>query len=97
MKQHVRIAIFALTLITPPAFAQDLPTDQLERHAEVVRQDMLVKSTVGRNRPSDAHGSRRATPRQAAVCAKKDQFRGQYGADHPKVKKLYDLCRTIGL
>jgi hypothetical protein len=37
-----------------------------------------------------------ATPRQVAACAQKARFRRQYGADNPKVQKLYRLCRAIG-
>lgn len=90
-------AATALLLAMPPAFAQDLPTDQLERHAEVVRQDMLLKSTLRHSRARQNERAAAATPRQAAACAKKAQFRKQYGADHPKVQKLYGLCRDIGL
>ncbi len=95
MKRRLWI-IPVLILTTSAAFAQDLPTDQLERHAEVVRQDMLLKSTVRRNeKPGGA--AKRATPRQAAACAKKARFRSEYGASHPKVQKLYGLCRSVGL
>lgn len=89
-------ASIALVLAMPPAFAQDLPTDQLERHADVVRQDMLLKSTLGQNPARQNDRAAAATPRQAAACAKKAQFRKQYGADHPKVRKLYGLCRSVG-
>lgn len=96
MTIRLAVTIFALVSATP-AIAQDLPTDQLERHAEVVRQDMLLQSTLRHSRARQNDRAVRATPQQAAVCAKKAQFRKQYGADNPKVQKLYGLCRNIGL
>jgi hypothetical protein len=97
MKPCHWIALPALILTTSSTFAQDLPTDQLDGHAEVVRQDMLLKSTVRRPQPPVGDSAKRATPQQAAACAKKAQFRSQYGADHPKVQKLFGLCRDVGL
>jgi hypothetical protein len=78
-----------------PAMAQDLPTDQLERHADTIRQGNLVRQTVGRQ--AYARLSGRATPTQARACANKSQLREQYGADNPKVQRLYNLCRSMGL
>lgn len=80
-----------------PTVAQDLPTDQIERHADVVRQDMLLKSTLRQSGTRQTEHTTRATPRQAAACAKKAEFRRQYGASHPKVRQLYGLCRNVGL
>ena len=85
-----RWAAVAAFLFTAPVAAQDLPTDQLERHADVVRQDMLLKSTLRNDR------TRRATPEKIAACSNKARFRSEHGADHPKVRKLYELCRSIG-
>lgn len=90
-------AVIALALAAPPALAQDLPTDQLERHADVVRQDMLLKSTLRHSRARQNERAAQATPRQKAACAKKAQFRRQYGADNANVQKLYGLCRNMGL
>jgi hypothetical protein len=90
-------AVVALAFVAQPAVAQDLPTDQLERHADVVREDMLLKSTLRHSQARRNERAAQATPRQKAVCAKKDEFRQQYGADDPKVQKLYGLCRNIGL
>jgi hypothetical protein len=98
MKIKLAAAVAIFVLATPPVVAQDLPTDQLDRHAETVRQDMLLKSTL---RHSTARQNARSTPRvttsQAAACAKKAQFRSEHGAGHPKVQKLYGLCRRVGL
>jgi hypothetical protein len=85
-----RTAAVAAFLLTAPVAAQDLPTDQVERHADVVRQDMLLKSTLRNDH------TRRATPKQVAACSNKARFRSEHGADDPKVRKLYELCRSIG-
>lgn len=36
------------------------------------------------------------TSRQISACAQKAQFRAEYGANHPQVRRLYCLCRGIG-
>jgi hypothetical protein len=94
MKIRMLTATTPFLLAALPAMAQDLPTDQLERHADVVRQDSHLRSSL---KHSMARQTGRATPRQAAACAKKAQFRKEHGAEHPKVQKLYDLCRSVGL
>ena len=88
-------AVATLTLAVP-VVAQDLPTDQLDRHAGVVRQDMLLKSTLGNDPARRNDRARRATPRQIAACSNKARFRSEHGADHPKVRKLYELCHSVG-
>ena len=90
-----RWAVLAALIFTAPVAAQDLPTDQLERHADVVRQDMLLKSTMGNGPAHRNDRARRATPQQVAACSNKARFRSEYGANHPKVRKPYDLCRSI--
>ena len=97
MRAKLCAAIAGLAIATPPVLAQDLPTDQLERHADVVRQDTHLRSTLRHSQARQNNRSQRASPQQAAACAKKAQFRSEYGADHPKVQKLYDLCRSVGL
>jgi hypothetical protein len=97
MKVKLCSAIAVLAIASSPVAAQDLPTDQLEQHADVVRQDTLLKSTLRHSTARQDERAHRATPRQAAACAKKAQFRSEYGADHPKVQKLYSLCRSVGL
>ena len=87
------VALFAITL--PPVGAQELPADQLERHADVVRQDNLLRSTL--RPPTRKTSLGLATAQQRASCGKKTHFSSQYGPGHPKVKKLYALCRGIGL
>lgn len=89
-------AAVAAFLFTAPVAAQDLPTDQVERHADVVRQDMLLRSTLRDNPARRNDRGRRATPQQIDACSNKARFRSDHGADHPKVRKLYELCRSIG-
>jgi hypothetical protein len=84
-----------LAITSPSASAQDFPTDQLERHADVVRQDNLLRSTLQSSPRKISPGV--ATAQQQAACRRKTQFRRQYGADHPKVRKLYALCLSVGL
>jgi len=87
-----RIVFTALVAVTS-ASAQDLPTSQMADHAQVMRQDTLTRSLL---RP-DRAGSRRPTARQTALCASKWNYRARYGADNPSVRKLYGLCRGVGL
>lgn len=90
-------AIALLGFAAPPVLAQDLPTDQLQQHAEVVRHDMVLKKSLRHSIARRDARARRATPQQVAACARKAQFRRQYGARNPKVQKLYSLCRGVGL
>lgn len=87
----------ALMLSAPAVAAQDLPTDQLERHAEVVRHDTHLKSSLRHSRARQ-NGRRviRATPQQAAACANRARFTREHGASHPKVRKLHALCARSG-
>ncbi|WP_447953198.1 hypothetical protein [Sphingopyxis chilensis] len=91
-----RWSAVAALVLTAPVAAQDLPTDQVERHADVVRQDMLLKSTLRDDPARRNDRGRRATPQQATACSNKARFRSEHGPDHPKVRKLYELCRGIG-
>ena len=88
------VAMCFVIVAAVPAIAQDQPTDQLERHADTVRQGNLVRQTVGRQ--TYARWGGRATPAQARACANKSQLRAQYGAGNPKVQRLYSLCRSVG-
>lgn len=85
----------ALILLTSTAIAQDLPTNQLEHHAQVVRQDMLTRSLLtqrnGRNRSAASF-----SPEARAGCANKRSAASNLGPDHPKVRRLYALCAQAG-
>lgn len=89
------IAMF-LILAAPPIAAQDLPTDQLDRHADTVRQNSVLRSNL---RQSYARQNGRNVNRassQAAACANRARFSREYGADHPKVRQLHALCARAG-
>ena len=67
----------------------------------VTGQGQVLSGTMRGYAERDAAGPHHSapssvTPRQAAACAQKARFRQQYGADNPKVQKLYRLCRGIG-
>jgi hypothetical protein len=94
----IRLGIIAALLIaTPPVVAQDLPTDQLERHADVVRQDSLLRSNLRQSRARQNRGSAsRAAANQAIACANRARFSREYGANHPQVRRLHALCARAG-
>jgi len=85
----------ALLAIAAPGFAQDLPTTQLEDHGRVVLQDSTTRSLLRNSRARQAR--RQPTAAQVSACRGKAQFRARYGAENPKVRRLYQLCRGVGL
>lgn len=48
-------------------------------------------------RDSARRSHRGVTRAQTNGCAQKARFRSRYGADNPKVQRLYALCHAIGL
>lgn len=86
----------ALILTTPPVVAQDLPTDQLDRHAETVRHNSVLRSNLRQSYARQNGRNVNRTSSQAAACANRARFSQQYGADHPKVRKLHALCASAG-
>lgn len=84
-----------LLAIAAPGFAQDLPTTQVEDHGKVVLQDSMTRSLLRSARARQGH--RQPSPAQISACAGKTKFRTKYGANHPKVQRLYRLCRGVGL
>lgn len=89
-------SLLALGLIASPALGQDTPTIDFNEaldHSRVTGG--MVRQAQQRERRT---GQRtRATPGQMAACAKKRSFRDQFGANDAKVKRLYSLCRGVGL
>ncbi|NIJ18964.1 hypothetical protein FHS95_000633 [Sphingomonas naasensis] len=85
----------ALLAIAAPGYGQDLPTTQVEDHGRVVLQDSTTRALLRNSRARQAQ--RRPTPAQISACASKAQFRAKFGANHPKVQRLYELCRGVGL
>ena len=85
------LAAVALALAAPAA--AQLPTDQLDQHAGVVRQGILVDKTVNRNRGMTLEAKRE---RARATCANKHKAVENMGANHPTVRQLYALCAQAG-
>lgn len=86
----------ALVLAGTPAGAQDLPTDQLDRHAETVRHNSVLRSNLRQSYARQNGRNVNRSSSQAAACANRARFSRQYGADHPKVRKLHALCARAG-
>jgi hypothetical protein len=85
----------ALLVSTPVAGAgQDLPTTQVEDHGRVVLQDSTTRRLVNR---SGARQARKPTAAQRSACAAKARFRARHGAGDARVRRLYALCRGVGL
>lgn len=88
-------ALIGLVFASPaPAAAQDaggvFDMGQLTTTLATDHVTQSERARAGR-RPS------RATGKQAAACAQKGRFRSEYGANHPQVRRLYGLCRGVGL
>lgn len=82
--------------LATPAAAQEMPAidyDGALDHARTTGR--LVRQAQQRERRAKLTG--KSTPHQVEACAGKATFRRQFGADHPKVRKLYQLCRQVGL
>lgn len=48
-------------------------------------------------REGGAQVTTRPNANQRAACSKKKALGREHGMDHPKVQKLYALCRQVGL
>lgn len=99
MKIKLYAIAAALFIIAPAAHAQDLPTDQLMNHSQVVRQDSLTRSLL-QQKQNNANGGQASgtalTPKAKATCENKEQAAKNFGKDHPKVRQLYALCAKAG-
>lgn len=88
----MRTAIIAIASIaTSATWAQDLSPalDPVQ-----LGQGHVMSAAI---RAQASRSVRRgATAQQIASCAQKARFRAEYGADHPKIRRLYSLCRSIG-
>lgn len=96
MVRHL-LATAVLTASSAPAVAQIDPVavGQGAVHSTTMRAH---SNRIARGQRDGASpGSGRATSAQAAACAQKARFRSEHGADHPKVRRLYGLCRGVGL
>jgi hypothetical protein len=87
--------MIAAMIATPAVHAQDLAPAM---DAAQIGQGQVLSSMVrnhGRTAARRSSGGG-ATAAQISACAQKAQFRSEYGADNPKVQRLYGLCRSIG-
>lgn len=96
MHIKLRTTLTALVFVASPVAAQDLPTNQLEQHADTVRQGTLLRQTLGRSTARQNGRRATGTARQAEACANRARFSREYGADHPKVRQLNSLCARSG-
>lgn len=98
-RRILNVAIVALAFMPTSGSAQDLPTDQLQNHGQVVRDNAILRHNLDYARRSNGgRSSVRAdpTPRKAAICAQRPRYAREYGADHPKVRQLNALCERDG-
>lgn len=92
-------AVFAaIAFMIPAASAQmDLSTTG----SAMIQTGQVSTMNHAINRAARGGGSRSrhsgVTQRQQEACAGKSRFRSEHGADHPKVQRLYSLCRGVGL
>ena len=88
--------IMPALVLAVPAAAQDL--SPVISTAEVAR-GQVVGATMKQHsqRIAAKRTSARATPNQVAACSKKEGLRREYGADNPRLQRLYSLCRSVGL
>ena len=78
------------------ALAQDMPTIDYNGALSDARDTgRMVRRAQGRQvRHAQGRGS--VTRSQAAACARKREFRQQYGTSNIRVQRFYSLCRSVG-
>jgi hypothetical protein len=81
-----------LAIASAPAAAQDTPSIDFNGALDHAR-------TTGRmvRQAQRREAATRATPAQADACARKAEFRAKSPSDEAKLRKLYALCRSVGL
>lgn len=99
-----RLIALASIGVGAPALAQDYDPS-LAAHDSMSQQQfrtqqsqidaMTLRKVIDRNGGATV-ARRGATREQVVACRGKAQLRAEYGADHPKVRRLYGLCRSIG-
>lgn len=92
----MKLALIPLAIMAPlAAAAQDVgPALDMGQLTGTLAQDHVRWSESRRAGAKTSPQARSA--RQAAACGNLPTFRGQYGADHPKVVRLAQLCRRAG-
>lgn len=90
----IAIAASGMLLIAPAVLAQDMP-GALDlptlAHGQVISS--TAKGYANRGPARRGH----ATQRQREACAQKARVRDENGANDPDVRRLYSLCRGVGL
>lgn len=99
-----RLILLVSLALGAPALAQDYDPS-LAAHDSMSQQQfrtqqsqidaMTLRKVIDRNGGATA-ARRGATREQVAACSGKAQLRAEFGADNPKVRRLYGLCRSIG-
>ncbi len=94
-------ACTVLTLSPGSATAQDIapvisPGQAAEGALHRSRMGAQAKATRQRQARAQAASPSVVRERQRQSCASLPQFRRQYGAQHPKVLKLQELCARHG-
>lgn len=87
------IAILGVAAIALPIAASASVTGNIDPYAWTFSQSQeaaIRAQARSRTAPKPTAG-------QVSACANRPRFRAQYGAKHPKVVKLDQLCRQAGL
>lgn len=94
----LRATLACVFATAAPVAAQEYDPGMAAHEATSQTQFVTQESAISRNLYRNS-ASRRggATPAQARACAAKGRFRSQHGANHPQVRRLYGLCRGVGL
>ena len=90
----------ALAVTALPVSAQDYlgqASDSLASAGQFAGTVGVNSHLRGSSRHAQANRRGGATQRQAIACAQKSRFRAQHGGDDPRVRRLYSLCRGVGL
>ncbi len=92
----MRLAFIAFAIGLPlTASAQDVgPALDMGQLTGTLAQDHVRWSES--QRAGGGTSPRARSARQASACGNLPNFRSQYGANHPKVVRLAQLCRRAG-
>lgn len=90
-------AVAAMLAGVAPAQAQVNPVIDTSQAMGIAAQGVAREQIARDYRPRSVHRGGRATARQAAACAQKTRLSAEHGAGHPTVRRLYGLCRSVGL
>jgi len=99
-----RLVLMAIAILPVSVSAQDYDP-AMAAHESMSQQQFLtqrsridamtLRRVIERNRGRRAAPSPHPTRQQIAACNGKSRFRADFGANNPKVRRLYELCRSI--